>query len=98
MPIGFIRITSRPEGGAPPEIRDKWIGLTLPVVQDYEGALADVTTHQKVDRRNGWEVTWDDAMQALGEADPAARAWWEEHIVGFSTLVFRKDCCVPVAD
>jgi hypothetical protein len=89
-----IRITSRPEGGAPVEIRDKWVGLVLPVDSESNDVLlADVRTHQKVNRVGGYEVRWEDAMQAL---DDESRAWWEENVFGFSVLIFQPSCCEEV--
>ncbi len=93
MPI--IRITSRPEGGAPEHIRDAWIGLTMPATEN-ESRLADVVTLQAVRRTGGYAVKWEDAMQALSNK-PEAREWWEGKTGLFSILVFSTCCCEIVS-
>ena len=99
MPQGFIRITSRPKGGAPATVRDRWIGLVLPVEQKTDAHLEDVLTHRLItDRRGGYQVLWSDAMNVLGEHDANTRKWWEENVHGFPTLIFDEDCCEPVPD
>jgi len=99
LPQGFIRIISRPPGGAPDKIRDQWIGLVLPIEQETDVLLADVLTYKLVpSHRGGYEVLWDSAMNELGKHSPEARKWWEENVSGFSTLVFSRDCCELLAD
>jgi hypothetical protein len=98
MPQAFIRITSRPHGGAPAEIRDKWIGLVLPCLGETDEPLADVLTLRRVDRIGGYSIHWADAMRVLGENHPEARKWWETNVPPFSRLIFDKDCCEVVAD
>jgi len=98
MAIAFIRVTSRPAGEAPAEIRDKWIGLLIPVQFAYDGAVFGVLSHQPSAPSGGYAVTWDDAMRVLGEAHPDAREWWERNVRGFPALVFDKQCCEIVPD
>jgi hypothetical protein len=65
----------------------------LPVEGEYTGALADVLSRQKVDRRGGYAVTWANAMRVLGEKHPDAKKWWEQNVGGMmSTLIFTKEC------
>jgi hypothetical protein len=85
-----ILITSRPGGGAPEEIRDKWVGLILPVNHDYSGIITDVRTHRVVGETDGYAVRWEDAMKAL---DDEARAWWEFHVIPLPNLIFPENCC-----
>ncbi|MBI4155653.1 MAG: hypothetical protein HY507_00285 [Candidatus Zambryskibacteria bacterium] len=101
MPQCFVRIKSRPAGGAPIEIRDKWIGLILPVLDMSNNLLADVMTGKLVtDRVGGYAIRWDDAMNVLEQKHPEARKWWEENVerLRFPTLIFDPDCCEVVAD
>lgn len=91
MSHGFVRIISRPPGGAPEEIRDEWIGLTLPTIGRHEGPLGDVMTHAKVDRSSGFRVDWFEAMEILGGKSPEARSWWESNCSPV-TLVFSSEC------
>jgi hypothetical protein len=94
MPQSFIRITSRPEGAAPEAIRDKWIGLVLPVQNRAVGPRADVVSHTQVERRDGYVVRWYDAMRILAEKHPDARDWWERS----TTLTFEDSCCEVARD
>ena len=98
MPQYFIRIISRPDGGAPVEIRDKWIGVRLPVEYQSDEPLADVITHQRVARVGGHAVRWDEAMDRLGESHPDARRWWETNVAQWNTLIFDRDCCEVLPD
>ena len=99
MPQGFIRITSRPEGGAPPEIRDEWIGLVLPVHQISDDLLSDVITGELVTTRiGGYEVLWSEAMDRLGAKNQNASIWWKENIHEMSSLIFDESCCEAVPD
>lgn len=94
MSQGLIRITSRPDGEAPPHIRDKWIGLDLPLAYESNEQLAGVVSKKKVDRVGGYAVRWSDAMRILGAKHPDARDWWEKSMGGaFPVLIFGKECC-----
>ena len=97
-----IRIKSRPAGGAPTEIRDKWIGLVLPVIEKTDALLADVVTGKLItSRTGGYEILWEDAMNALAQKSPKAKGWWEENVGArfhFPTLIFDEDCCEIVPD
>ena len=91
-----IRITSTPDGGAPKEIRDKWVGLVLPVDHENNEQLADLATLARTQRTGGYAVRWKDAMKAL---DYDTRQWWEENLGGsFSVLVFQTSCCELVQE
>ena len=102
MAQGFIRIKSRPAGNAPAEIRDKWIGLVLPVVEKTTSLLADVMTGQMVtNRTGGYEILWGNAMEALASRNPETKEWWEKNVGArfhFPTLIFDEDCCEVVPD
>jgi hypothetical protein len=92
-----IRIKSRPPGGAPENIRDAWIGVIMPAIEMH-GPLADVLTHRREPKRNGgYGVSWTNAMRALGEGNPQARAWWESNTSG-GQLIFAPECCEIVPD
>ena len=100
MPLGFVRIKSRPHGGAPAHIRDQWIGLVLPVQDTSEDAvLANVLTHQMItEKKGGYEVLWEDAMNVLGSKSPETRKWWETNVSGFPALIFDPECCESIPD
>jgi len=95
---GFIRITSRPNGDAPRAIRDKWIGLVLPVSSEVTEPV-DATERAKGKRRVvGYEVRWDDAMRLLGAKNPEAREWWERKVQRPASLIFEESCCKVAKD
>jgi hypothetical protein len=98
MPKAMMRIISRPPGDAPPEIRDKWIGLALPVVDHYSGPTGSVITRRLANNGGGFVVKWEDAMAILGQKHPDARAWWESHVPDSPVLVFRKSCAEIIPD
>jgi hypothetical protein len=75
-----IRITSVPPGNAPEEVREKWVGLTLPVVCRNE------------ERPKGWAVEWNDAMEMLRKKSFGAWLWWRQNVIPM-TLIFTDDCC-----
>ena len=97
MPPRFIRITSRPAGDTPEAIRDKWIGLVLPVLQEAIGPPADLTGVPSVERR-GYEVRWQDAMRILGAKDPEASESWQRNVQASRTVFFEGSCCKLAAD
>lgn len=95
-----IRIISRPDGGAPEDIRDQWIGLVMPA-RTTDSHLADVITLKRVtDRIGGYAVSWEAAMDALGEKNPSTRKWWEGLNAGnrFAELIFTRDCCEVISN
>jgi hypothetical protein len=97
-----IRIISRPAGGVPESIRDHWIGLVMPA-RKTDSLLADVMTRRLVtDRVGGYAVSWEAAMDALGEKSASARQWWEDFSANracpFKELIFARDCCEVIPD
>lgn len=95
---GFIRITSRPAGDAPRAIRDKWIGLVLPVHEEVRLPKSDVVRNPKGERVVGYEVRWEDAMRILGDKHPDARLWWERAANRPARLIFEESCCKVARD
>jgi hypothetical protein len=93
----FIRISSRPAGDAPEAIRDKWIGLVMPVQKEATEPVG-LPGRPKSERRVGYEVRWEDAMRVLGQKHPDAREWWKRNAKGSATLVFEDSCCKVAKD
>jgi len=98
MAVAMIRILSRPDGEAPAEIRDKWIGLVLPAQSEHHGIAFSVLSHTPRKSGTAYVVSWEDAMRVLAIADPQARAWWLANVRGFGGLVFDSTCCEVVPD
>ncbi|HEY2430713.1 MAG TPA: hypothetical protein VGI06_17395 [Acidimicrobiales bacterium] len=97
--VYWFLITTIPSGGAPEEVRRRWVGVPLPVrrPRPIEGPEPHVGRNL-ADRQvrlipDGVAVTPHDAFTALRLFDRAdAAAWWEAHcaahpeVIGF---VFR---------
>ncbi len=100
MAICMIRITSRPAGEAPEEIRNAWIGAVMPVNATSEGmVLSSILTHKEVmNDGDEFAVLPKDALRALGLINPQARLWWEDRVRGTSHFVFKKECCEVLPD
>ena len=56
-------IVETPPGFAPEEIREQWVGVTLPIRSYF-------------DPHEGIAVLAREAMEILGETSPVAHAWW----------------------
>jgi hypothetical protein len=94
MAVQYIRIVATPPGEAPLWVREKWLGLCLPVA-DGRGArdayvsgvlsgprnrfLAFVWRFLgRLGRRSGYAVYVRDAVRELEKTAPDAAAWWKE--------------------
>src|SRR5262245_31416390 len=78
---GRIRIVRVPEGEAPLEIRQAWVGLVLPcdpyLGYPASGGEQGVCTGRKSARnRYGFGVPQDQAIAVLDIENPQAAAWW----------------------
>ena len=98
MPLGFIRITSRPKGDAPSEIRDKWIGLVLPVEGRSTGPVANLISEGLVDDIKGFRVRTENALLALRQVHPETKEWWQKNARLPHELIFDADCCELAKD
>lgn len=92
-----IEIVSIPEGDAPGEILEKWIGLRLPLETNEEcfGFARGVVTHTP-STVVGYAVDAIMAIAILELHHPEAALWWREnteiaHVGG--GLIFNKDAC-----
>jgi len=84
-----VRIVKRPFGEAPEEVRDAWIGLSLPLLEDLprliERRSAGVRTGPRSwlgmllmrgPRKRGYAIDSAAAVNILEQFDPSAAAWW----------------------
>jgi hypothetical protein len=99
---GRIRIVAVPMGEAPQWVREKWVGLELPLAlgnarnvhtfgiltgpRGFLAALWRVLTGHST-RRRGYAVEVAAAMAALERVHPDAAAWWRTNA---SHLFIRK--------
>ena len=88
---GRVRIVAVPMGEAPQWVREKWVGLELPLAlrsahnvhtfgiltgpRSFLAALWRLLTGQST-RRRGYAVEVTAAMAVLERAHPDAAAWW----------------------
>ena len=88
---GRIRVTAVPAGEAPPWVREKWVGLELPLAvrnardfhtfgiltgpRSFRAALWRLLTGHST-RRRGYAVEVAAAMAVLERVHPEAAAWW----------------------
>ena len=80
--MGIIRIVKIPEGDAPLEIREAWVGLELPCLTKHDESkeVKNIISQEiRQPRPNCWYVPQDMALEILEEAAPEAAQWWLEH-------------------
>lgn len=92
MAAQFIRIVAIPPGEAPLWVREKWVGLSLPVADDrgprdaYVSGVLSAPRNRllaftsrvlgNLGKQNGYAVYVRDAISELEKAAPDAAAWW----------------------
>ena len=81
---GRIIITKMPDGEAPFNILEAWVGLTLPcdpyLGYSDEGLERGVLKNTESSRnRYGFSVPQDQAIAILEKERPEAATWWKEH-------------------
>ena len=82
--IGRIRITSTPDGEAPLEIREKWIGIEMPCLYyDGHAHASGVVSKKYRGAQASYVVFQKDAIDALAHVHPEAAQWWNS--VGYPT-------------
>jgi hypothetical protein len=75
-----FKILNLPKGEAPLEIREQWVGVTVPVAEVLGDRVGfGVFTYAEVKMENAIAVSLPEAVQALRSADkPDAADWWEK--------------------
>ncbi len=76
---GKIEITAVPDGEAPLEIREQWVGLILPVVAITESIGMGVVTKSDTDSNPAYMVLQEYAISALSKKSDKAARWWKKH-------------------
>lgn len=81
---GRIRIVKTPDGEAPLEIREAWVGLVLPcdpyLGYPDEGMERGVLNNKEAPlNRCGFSVPQDQAIAILEQKKPEVAKWWKEH-------------------
>lgn len=92
--VAKIRITKIPPGQAPDWVRERWVGLELPIVKVSRGVKMGVMGG-KAENPRGYAVKTRTAIEILKQNSPEAAKWWEESF--FATLaghlIFKADVC-----
>lgn len=84
-----IEIIAIPPGFAPEHIRQKWIGVHIPLA---EQVVVEVACRIGRANEGGYEVTARQAIAALRAAGREEAAnYWETYAAG--NLVFKKEAC-----
>jgi hypothetical protein len=94
-----VRITSVPPGEAPLWVREKWVGLELPIYgpaipRNYRTVgvvtgpsslpgLLLAVLRRRTQNTPGYMVSGEAALVALEEVSPDAAAWWRANAPGF---------------
>lgn len=90
-----IRITSTPPGQAPLEIREKWIGVIIPLIQQNTKGIQVGVAGGQPENVGGYRVNPREAVNCLAKTSPEASSWWNENFPVDSALAFAfsKDVC-----
>lgn len=95
-----IRIVSVPNGEAPLEVRQAWVGVEFPALNRTPVAVngTGVLTATPAGTEWGYIVDANVAVTTLAGMNPAAAAWWRANVPNVSVagaqLVFRDVECL----
>lgn len=92
-----IRIVSTPPGDAPLWVREKWVGLELPIVGTSSSQLLGVSVNVaptvfhhlwavicgRSEKIHGYRVEAKRAVDILAISSPEAAEWWRQNTPGF---------------
>jgi hypothetical protein len=105
-----VRIVAVPAGEAPEWVRQKWVGLELPLAQILptarrglgRGVLAGPLMLGRYRMRRGYRVNVLDANAVLERTSPDAARWWRTntpHLMAPSRcFLFAEEACEVVSD
>lgn len=99
-----IRITQIPDGDAPLEIREAWVGIILEAPDDIPRHPVDnprgIIYGKHIPMETYYQVWITDAITALSEAGKIKEAkWWIEQVLPeLDVLDFPTRCCEVVKE
>ena len=76
-----IKIISTPPGQAPLEIREQWVGITIPIVDNISAIYQMGVLGGKPEDLGGYTVETNVAMQELEKKSPQAADWWRKNVI-----------------
>ncbi len=97
--VVYVKVIKTPVGEAPELVRRQWVGVVLettgPVQPLWEMEL--LTGADRLERRFGYEVKYDKAINALKTHSPAAADWFKENVrFKSANLTFGADEVVEI--
>ena len=93
--MNILEITATPPGQAPEWVREKWIGLEIPLNQQQQGLLTIGVLGGHPQNSGGYQVDGKVAIELLEKKSPEAANWWRRNapFVLSSLLIFKKEVC-----
>src|SRR5258708_5296289 len=94
-----VKIVATPGGEAPIDVREAWVGLTLPLTVPTPRMFEPdgVLSRTKQSPRVGYPVEGSQAVEILAEKAPWAAEWWREnapHVLApYYDLIFSAEVC-----
>ena len=92
----YIKILTTPPGQAPVWVRDKWVGLSIPLLVHPRRNLKQTGVLGGAPNNiNGYVVSAKTAIACLEQVAPDAARWWQHHLLDIdsSELVFDRNVC-----
>jgi hypothetical protein len=92
----YIVITSVPPGQAPLWVRQKWVGISIPLIENPREGLKQKGVLGGTPKNSaGYNVSAAEAINRLKQVAPDAAKWWENHLplVPSCELVFARGVC-----
>lgn len=91
-----IKIIAVPPGQAPLEVRQQWVGMILPVVEELPSDTVEMgVLGGKPENSGGYPVETTVAIQELEKKSPEAANWWKSHVnpAWMPWLSFQRAVC-----
>jgi len=90
-----IRIIATPPGQSPEWVREAWVGLELPLIEDNQPGVQTGVLLGKPENIGGYRVDGKEAIEALEKHYPSAAEWWKKNVPNVigNQLVFKKEVC-----
>jgi hypothetical protein len=83
--LGRIRFVAVPQGDAPLEVREQWVGIEVPCLFSHDGVppnpgdtMRDAATGLEIPDYPGYMVLQWQAIEALEQNSPEAAEFWKE--------------------
>jgi hypothetical protein len=94
-----IKIIAVPPGQAPLEVRQQWVGITLPVAENLPSKTFEMGVFGgKPENSEGYLVETMLAFRELKKKSPEAADWWSSHLSPqlMPWLSFQRSVCEVV--